>query len=187
MLLKEETKRGNGGGTTISENRKGKKGKKKKRAAQSNGPHCRPPVPCGSDVPVQSPYLWRAPQVLLCFQSKNRRQFGCENNPLPRDQFSDWPAPTSPRPPCTSTSDLRLDRSPQTSTLPEFLSLSSLCFSARIFCLRPSFALSSESFLELVFHLPRSLTSGIPDAAVVLYVVSAAFWRRVIARDVVCV
>ncbi|KAL6692880.1 hypothetical protein J3F84DRAFT_382602 [Trichoderma pleuroticola] len=56
----------------------------------------------------------RAPQPLLCFQSKNRRQFGCENNPLPRDQFSDWPAPTSPRLPCTSTSDLRLDRSPPT-------------------------------------------------------------------------
>ncbi|KAL6804289.1 hypothetical protein J3E68DRAFT_393013 [Trichoderma sp. SZMC 28012] len=55
----------------------------------------------------------RAPQPLLCFQSKNRRQFGCENNPLPRDQFSDWPAPTSPRLPCTSTSDLRLDRSPR--------------------------------------------------------------------------
>lgn len=55
MLLKEETKRGNGGGTTISENRKGKKKKGKKRAAQSNGPHCHPPVPCGSDVPVQSP------------------------------------------------------------------------------------------------------------------------------------
>ncbi|KAL7958625.1 hypothetical protein V8C34DRAFT_282320 [Trichoderma compactum] len=111
---------------------------------QNDDPPC--PVPCGYRYRyMPSPALLpepRAPQPLLCIQSKNRRQFGCENNPLPRDQFSDWPALTSPRLPCTSTSDLRLDRSPRP-WIARFLS-GSLCSSRW-----PSFCLASESFFEL--------------------------------------